>query len=380
MTTRQGYEKNVVLVYGSMLFQKNYHRSDKMDQDISMKNTKKELLEVIEKMQREVAEKEEQKLNPEKVKTEAKKRETIKKAEEITKSDLSAQIHELKIAINGELSTLAESIESEAKKYTVIQDSIALKQSELEEIYGIEKQAASLAVILESQNQVKEEFQAEMSQKREKLALEIATTKASWELERKDYKESLAEEKSKTEKERKRDEDEYQYSLQRSRALAEDDFADKIATLEKEISEKKEQLDKHVQEKTVSLDDRTRQFVAREENMDELEAKVAGFPAELEATINSTIKQKEKELTAIYEQEKALLTKGFEGDHKVFEAKISALESLVKDQAKQIEKLSNQQEKAYQQVQDIAAKAVTGASERPQAITVKTVEKSGNNS
>lgn len=65
---------------------------------------------------------------------------------------------------------------------------------------------------------------------------------------------------------------------------------------------------------------------------------------------------------------------------KVLEAKISALESLVKDQAKQIEKLNNQQEKAYQQVQDIAAKAaVKGVTGRPQAITVKTAERDVNN-
>ncbi len=113
--------------------------------------------------------------------------------------------------------------------------------------------------------------------------------------------------------------------------------------------------------------------------MNEMEEKVNGFPIELETTVNSTVKQKEKELIAMHEQQKALLTKGFEGEQKVFEAKISALESLVKDQAKQIEKLSNQQEKAYQQVQDIAAKAVTGASERPQAITVKTTDQGGTN-
>ena len=114
--------------------------------------------------------------------------------------------------------------------------------------------------------------------------------------------------------------------------------------------------------------------------METLERSVETFPAEQETAINSAINRKEQELTTSFAQETALLTKGADGEQRVLETKISALESLVSDQARQIEKLNNQQEKAYQQVQDIAAKAVTGAAERPQAITVKTVERDGRDS
>ncbi len=58
----------------------------------------------------------------------------------------------------------------------------------------------------------------------------------------------------------------------------------------------------------------------------------------------------------------------------IIQARIAALESLTKDQGKQIEKLNSQQERAYNQVQEIASKAVAGASERPQNITLKTLE------
>ena len=107
-----------------------------MIQDSSMKNTKKELLDVIEKMEHEMTKKEQNLLNPEKVKKETKTKEIIKEAKEITSSILTTQIHDLKVAIAQELSDLAEKIASEAKKYTVIQEAIELKQAELEEIYG----------------------------------------------------------------------------------------------------------------------------------------------------------------------------------------------------------------------------------------------------
>jgi hypothetical protein len=346
-----------------------------MTEEISMKNTKKELLDIINKMQSEMASKEENKLNPEKVKTETRAKETLKKAEEISESDLGAQIHTLKMAINKELSAMADKIASEANKYITLQESIRLKQSEIEEIYGIEKQAASLAVLLESQNQAREEFEAEMGLKREKLDKEIADSKAVWEFEKKSFKETMAEEKRKIEQERQREEEEYSYNKQRSRALEENAFADKIAALEKEISEKKDSLDKQVKEKTTALEEREREILDREKQMNQLEIQVERFPKELEEAVTKAIATKEKELTANFNQQKELLTKGFEGELRVLEAKITSLEATVKDQVKQIDKLGSQQEKAYQQVQNIAEKAVAGAAERSRSVQVRTSEK-----
>lgn len=345
-----------------------------MTQDISMKNTKKEMIEMIEKMQEKMSEKEKSTLNPQKVRTEAKAKEVLKKAEEVTGSDLTTHINGLKVSINQELSALAEKIDSEAKKYTIIQESINLKQAELAEIYEIEKQASSLAAIIESNHQAKEVFEADISLKRERLEKEIRDTRSSWEDEKNISKEIHTEKKKVNEKERKREEDEYAYNLQRSRAIEENNYTDKLAVLEKEIGEKKEQIDRLVEEKTNSLNTREQQIIEREKGIDKLDKTVSNFPKELESAINAAIEKKEKEITTFFEQEKALLSKGYEGEQRVLETKISALESLTKDQAKQIDKLNSQQEKAYQQVQDIAARAVTGASERPQSITVKAVE------
>lgn len=346
-----------------------------MTAEISMKNTKKELLEIIDKMQQEISEKEKNLLNAEKSKADTKRKEIVEKTENIADSDLTIKINDLKSSINRELSSLAEKVEAEAKQYTTIQEAIKIKQSELKEIYGIEEQAASLAVLLESNNQTRAKFEEEMVQKRETLEKEIRDTRESWEIEKENHKEKQAEERKLLEKERKREEDEYNYNLQRSRAMEENSYADKLAALEKEIAEKQEKTDKYVGEKTALLDERERQLAEREKTMDHLEKTVENYPAELEAAVTAATEKKEQELKLIFDQEKALLSKGFDGDIKVLEAKISALDSLVKDQAKQIEKLNNQQEKAYQQVQDIAERAVTGAAERPHSITVKTTDR-----
>ena len=221
--------------------------------------------------------------------------------------------------------------------------------------------------------------ETDITHQREKLEDEIKETQTTWENKKKDYKETQIEEQKTRAKERKREEDEYTYNLHRSRSLEENNYADKLTALEKEIEGKRETIDKHVEEKTVLLNDREQLLAQREQTMETLERSVESYPTELKTAVNSAIEQKETELSTSFNQEKALLTKGAEGDQKVLETKISAFESLVSDQARQIEKLNNQQEKAYQQVQDIASKAVIGAAERPQAITVKTVERDGHN-
>ena len=356
-----------------------------IEQEASMKNTKKEMLDIIQILQKEIEEREKNKLNANQVREETKKIKTVEKADKTATSNLSSELHSLKISINKELTTLSDKIEAEAEKYENLNQAIKLKQTELEEIYGIEKEAAKLAVILEAQNQTKEDFEKEMAEKRERQENEltakadqlentIAETKTAWEKEKAEDLETFAEEKSKNEKEQIRENEEYEYQLKRTRELEQNKFADEKEQIEREIKQKKDEFEQFRQTKSIELDEREKHVAERESIVDELREKVDSFPAQLEKTVNSAVKQSDNLLSDRFSQNEALLLKGFEGEKNVFETRIISLESLVKDQAKQIDKLNTQQEKAYKQVQDIASKAVAGSAERPQNITVKTAE------
>lgn len=106
--------------------------------------------------------------------------------------------------------------------------------------------------------------------------------------------------------------------------------------------------------------------------MNELQNKVDAFPAKLDATVESAVQAIKERLTAEFAQKEELLKKGFEGQINVLTAKISAFETLVKEQTKQIEELNLQQEKAYEKVQDIPNKILSGAADRLHNITVRT--------
>jgi hypothetical protein len=55
------------------------------------------------------------------------------------------------------------------------------------------------------------------------------------------------------------------------------------------------------------------------------------------------------------------MTKEFEGERNVLKARIEALQNTVQQQAEQITKLAQQQELAYEKVQNIAVRAIEGA-------------------
>ena len=89
---------------------------------------------------------------------------------------------------------------------------------------------------------------------------------------------------------------------------------------------------------------------------------MAAFPAELTAAVEKA----EKEATARSENrakvEAQLLGKAVEGDKRVAELKIKALEETVAKQLIQVEALTRQLNDANAQVQAIAVKAIEGAS------------------
>ena len=342
-----------------------------MTDDVSVKSTKKELLDAVNELKKELAEREKLSLNPEKIKKEIEKKAVLEDIKESISSDVNLLIQNLKLSISKELSELSEQIETEANKYKNLQKAIELKQKELQDLYGIEGAAEELSILIESQKRLREEFEIEASQSKQSLAEEIKTTKESWLKEKEIYQSSLKEEKEKIALKRKQENEEYDYNLKRQRELERNKYNDEIEKLEKELKQQRESFDAYCNEKTQELEKREKAIAELEKNMEEMNKKVQTFPVELEKAVTNAIKDTEKRLVSDHSKSDALLHKGFEGERNVLETKIAALEKLVESQTKQIEKLNVQQEKAYEKVQDIASKAVSGVSERLRNISTQ---------
>ena len=96
--------------------------------------------------------------------------------------------------------------------------------------------------------------------------------------------------------------------------------------------------------------------------MNELRKKVTAFPKESETAVAKAIKETTDRLNLEAKNREELVKKEFIGERNVLTTRIESLEKSVKEQNEQIAKLSQQLEKAYQQVQEIAVKTIEGSS------------------
>jgi hypothetical protein len=259
------------------------------------------------------------------------------------------------------LGSLTEGLEKEVGRYQAVKQAIEVKEAELQEIYEIQKNASSLTALLEAQHRKREEFEADMEERREALTREVEQLRAQWVEEKARHNAEVKERELAEKKQREREEEEFQYARERDRQQAKDRFEAENARyeeektrLEREIALKKEELSK-------VLADREQAIRQSEEELQDLRQRVAVFPQELEAAVSREAKAAAERVRAEAGAREELFKKEFEGERNVLRTRISALETTVKEQADHISKIALQLEKSYGQIQDIAVKAIEGS-------------------
>jgi len=322
---------------------------------LSMSNTKKEMLDAYNSLLKKIQEKKEAELKPEKKIEERKVKEVVEIADSLSTEGVVKGISNLKLEIGRMLTQISDKMEEEVRKYMGIQKAIAFKEKDLQELFEIERSAETLAALIESQNQKRHEYELEMTEAKNELNKEIETRRGEWEKERKEHEEEIKKRDAEEKKIREREKEEFLYAFNRERQLARDNFEDEKMKLEKDLQIKKEQMEKELAE-------REKKVAENEGELNELRQKVSDFPKEMAAAVDKAIKETSEKINLENKNKLDLQVKEFEGERKVLTTRIESLEKTVKQQSEQIAKLSQQLEKAYQKVQDIAVKAVEGSS------------------
>jgi hypothetical protein len=322
---------------------------------LTLSNTKQEMLEAYQTVLKQLETQREAEMKPEMKMEEKKAREVVQIAESLSTEGVAKEISNLKIEASKTLAQISDRLEEEVNKFRAIRNAISLKEKELQELYEIEKSAVTLAALIESQNQKRQEFESEMAEKKEMLNQEIEALRAEREKEKKDYEEEKKERDTAEKKRRDREKEEYDYSFKREQKIAKDKFEDEKAKLEKEIQLKKDQIESELKE-------REKAIAEHEEELNELRKKVGAVPKEMEAAVSRAIKETTERLNLEAKNREELQKREFVGERNVLTTRIESLEKIVKEQSEQITKLTQHLEKAYQQVQDIAVKTIEGSS------------------
>jgi hypothetical protein len=225
----------------------------------------------------------------------------------------------------------------------------------LEELHDIRLAADTLASLIQEHEQRKAAFEEEMTETEEEFNNEMTAKRTDWKKEQEAYNAALKDNEARLKKEREREREEYEYNLALTRKKDKDLYEEQKAIMEKALREEKLK-----QERELSVREAT--VAAQEADLAELRARVAAFPAELTAAVEQAQREAALQAESRAKQEAQLWAKEVEGDKRVAQLRITALEETVKKQLEQIESLTKKLNDANTQVQEIAIRAIEGAS------------------
>ncbi len=329
--------------------------------NMSMGNTKKELLEAYDHLKKKLKSHQKDLLDAENTRKQMEKKLNQAEAESQSSQDPVQRLHELRADIGGELLKLADKFENELDTFNKIQAAVKSRQQDLKTIYGVESAASDLAALIEAQNVKKAKFDEHMAAQQADFELEMNEIRAQWNVESTHREQALKEEAETIKKERQREKEEFEYIFSREKAQLKNKLKDEIEALEKEINQKRSAFEEEYQKRSAELEARENTISAKDEELTTLRARVEAFPKELEDKIKSTVTSVSERLTTDFKKAEALAEAKHEGEKNVLLSKLESFEKMVVSYQAQIAELSRRHEQAYEKVQDIANRAVASA-------------------
>jgi len=264
--------------------------------------------------------------------------------EMVTVEAVVQRISGLGLDIGRALSDVSGKLVEETQLLASVREAVALERKELERLHKIDVAATALDQMVQDYALQKQHLEAEIAA--ERAAWEEESARA--ERERKELEESLK-------KQRQREIEDYEYKKTLERKKAQDKYDEDVRLAEKKNAEKQEALDKSWKQREAALKE-------QEEELARLRKESEALPTRLQKEAAAAADQAKRETEARLQQEALVLRKDAESDKRLAELRIKSLEEAGARQQTQIDALEKQLADAKQQVQDIAVKAIEGAS------------------
>jgi hypothetical protein len=264
--------------------------------------------------------------------------------EGVTVESAVQRISGLGLEISKALSGLSGKLTEEVQLLASVREAVGLERKELDRLHKIDVAATALDQLVQDYAHQKHE-----------LETEIAARRAAWEEEAARADRERKEQEEAFRKQRQREGEDFEYKKMQERKKAQDKYDEEIRLQEKKNQEKQETLEKSWQMREATLKE-------REEELARLRKESEAFPQRLEAEANAAAERSRRESETRLQQEIMVMKKDAEAEKRFGELRVKTLEENVAHQQTQIAALEKQLADAKQQVQDIAVKAIEGAS------------------
>jgi hypothetical protein len=264
--------------------------------------------------------------------------------EGISVESVVQRISGLNLDISKALGGLSEQLVEEVGRLASVHDAVELEKRELARLHQLDVAATALDQLVQDYARQKQE-----------LEQEIAARRAAWEEEARTAERERKEQEENLRKQRQREIDDYEYKKALERKKTQDKYDEEMRLLERKNQEKQEALEKSWQLRDAALKE-------REEELVRLRKEAEQFPKTLQREIERAAAEAARQAEARFEQQILVLKKDAEAEKRLADLRIKVFEDAAAQQAATIAALQKQLEEAKQQVQDIAVKAIEGAS------------------
>jgi colicin import membrane protein len=254
------------------------------------------------------------------------------------------KISGLGLEVSKALAGLSDQLVQEVNRLETVREAVALEQREIERLHKIDVAANALDQLVQDYGRQKEQ-----------LEREIAAQRAAWEEEKRLTERERKEQEEGLKKQRQRETEEYDYRKALERKKAQDKYDEEIKLLEKNNRERQETLERGWREREAALK-------ASEEELQRLRREAEEFPLRLRQESERAAAEAARAAQQRFDQQILLLTKDGEAEKRIAELRIKALEESLARQSAQSAALEKQLEEAKRQVQEIAVRAIEGAS------------------
>jgi len=301
------------------------------EQEITMKNTKAEMLEALNAALERAKSAESGKLDPIKIEKDKMEKKSVASAKVAVEQNIFS------IELNNKFKDLQVAIETE--------------ETRLQELYGVSKELQKLALIIEAGRERQGQIDSENSTKVKDAEAILEKLRSEYSQKKADLQEEHDILTKKLKIERSRNEEEFQYTLKREREKENNAWEDEKLARESLLTKKEEQAE-HILAEAVN----------KTEHIQSLETKVESIPTLVESEKKSAVEAAIFELAKEHEYKVILLEKDHQNSLERQSDKITYLEKELDQVAKANTSLQNKLDKAYAELRELATKTVESAS------------------
>jgi chromosome segregation ATPase len=248
------------------------------------------------------------------------------------------------LSIGKAIADVQSTIAAQVSELTEIRQAIEEAKKELEEVYGKEVAAASLAQLV-----------ADYEAKKKELDEAIELAHDNWEKEQAQHATQVQEENAILSKNRSREESDYIYRRDQVRRQQQDEFNQQLQDAKRTEALRKADLERGWTERETKL-------ASQEQEVAELRTKVTGLPNEIEAAVEKKLAIVTNVMKKDHAHEIDLLKRDAAAKEALLTAEVNNLKTQLVSASSTIANLSQQLNTAQEKVAKIASDALTAAS------------------